>query len=88
MRVEVVFALPDRQFLETVTVPDDAVVADALRLCGVESRFPDVDFGRLQAGIWGKAVARTHVLRDGDRIEVYRPLEMDPREARRLKVGI
>jgi putative ubiquitin-RnfH superfamily antitoxin RatB of RatAB toxin-antitoxin module len=88
MQVEVSFGLPDRQLLETVTVPDDAVVADALRLCGIEERFPDVSFDELQAGIWGQPVERTHGLRDGDRVEVYRPLAMDPREARRLKVGV
>ena len=88
MQVEVAFALPDRQWLETVTVPDDAVVADALRLCGIEERFPEVSFDELQAGIWGKPVERMHALRQGDRVEVYRPLEMDPREARRLKAGV
>lgn len=88
MRVEVVFALPERQFLEAVIVPDDAVVADAIRLCGVERRFPDVRFDELQAGIWGNPVERTQALRDGDRVEIYRPLEVDPREARRLKAGI
>lgn len=88
MRVEVAFALPDRQWLETVTVPDDAVVADALRLCGVKERFPEVRFDELQAGIWGKPVQRKHALHEGDRVELYRPLEMDPREARRLKVGV
>lgn len=88
MQVEVVFALPERQFLEAVTVPDDAVVADAIRLSGVEQRFPGVRFDDLQAGVWGKPVERTHPLREGDRIEIYRPLEMDPRDARRLKAGV
>jgi putative ubiquitin-RnfH superfamily antitoxin RatB of RatAB toxin-antitoxin module len=88
MRIEVAFALPDRQWLESVTVPGDAVVADALRLCGVAERFPEVRFDELQAGIWGKPVERTHALREGDRVELYRPLEMDPREARRLKAGL
>ena len=88
MRVEVVFALPDRQSLETVTVDEGASVSDALRLSGVEERFPDVNFDDLQVGIWGKPVERAHSLRDGDRVEVYRPLEMDPREARRLKAGV
>ena len=88
MQVEVVFALPDRQMLEVVTVPDDAVVADALRLSSIGARFPGIAFDELQAGIWGKPVERTQALRDGDRVEIYRPLEMDPREARRLKVGV
>ena len=88
MQVEVAFALPDRQWLQSVTVRDDSVVADALRLCGIEERFPEVSFDELQAGIWGKPVECTHALREGDRVEVYRALEMDPREARRLKVGV
>ena len=88
MRVEVVFALPDRQSLETVTVDDGASVADALRLSGIEERFPDVSLDELQVGIWGKPVERTQALRDGDRVEIYRPLELDPREARRLKAGV
>ena len=88
MRVEVVFALPDRQSLEAVTVDDSASVADALRLSGIEERFPDVSFDELQVGIWGKPVERTQALRDGDRVEIYRPLELDPREARRLKAGV
>ena len=88
MRVEVAFALPDRQLLETVSVPEDAVMADALRLCTIDERFPEVSLDELQAGIWGKPVERTQALREGDRVEVYRPLEMDPREARRLKVGV
>lgn len=88
MQVEVAFALPERQFLETITLPDNAVVADAIRTSGVRETFPEVSFDVLQAGIWGKPVDRTHALRDGDRVEIYRPLEMDPREARRLKVGV
>ena len=88
MRVEVVFALPDRQWLETVTVDDGAIVADALRVSGIEEHFPEVSFDELQVGIWGKPVERAHTLRDGDRVEIYRPLEMDPREARRLKAGV
>ena len=88
MRVEVVFALPERQALETVEMPEGATVADAIEKSGVERQFPDVSFAALQAGVWGKLVDRDHVLSDGDRVEIYRPLEMDPREARRLKAGL
>jgi putative ubiquitin-RnfH superfamily antitoxin RatB of RatAB toxin-antitoxin module len=88
MRVEVVFALPDRQWFETVSVHEGASVADALRLSGIEEGFPEFSFDELQVGIWGKPVERARTLRDGDRVEVYRPLEMDPREARRLKAGV
>ena len=88
MQIEVVFALSGKQFLETVTVSPHATVADAIRLSGVERHFPGIDFDELQAGVWGKPQDRGHPLREGDRVEIYRPLEMDPREARRLKAGV
>ena len=88
MRVEVVFALPERQVLSPVDLPDGATVADAIRRSGVAREFPDVDVASLQAGIWGKPAERGQELRAGDRVELYRPLEINPREARRLKAGL
>jgi putative ubiquitin-RnfH superfamily antitoxin RatB of RatAB toxin-antitoxin module len=88
MQVEVVFAVPERQLLEVVHVPDGATVADAIRRSGIGRMFPEVDTDALQAGIWGKTVDRDQLLKDGDRVELYRPLAMDPRDARRLKAGI
>jgi putative ubiquitin-RnfH superfamily antitoxin RatB of RatAB toxin-antitoxin module len=88
MRIEVAFALPDRQFLECIDVGEGATVADAIRQSGLARRFPEVDIEKLEAGVWGRPARRDRVLAEGDRVEVYRPLEMDPREARRLKAGI
>ena len=87
MQVEVVFALPERQVLVTVSVPDDATVADVLTASRIARQFPD-DLDALQAGIWGQPVDRSQVVKEGDRIELFRPLEMDPREARRLKARV
>jgi putative ubiquitin-RnfH superfamily antitoxin RatB of RatAB toxin-antitoxin module len=88
MQVEVAFATPDRQFLECIEVADGATVDDAIRNSDLARRFPEVDFEHLDVGIWGKPAPRDRVLAEGDRVEVYRALEMDPREARRLKAGI
>ena len=88
MQVEVVFALPDRQVLENVILPEGATIADAIRRSNLQKLFPGTDLDGLDAGVWGKPAARDRVLREGDRVEIYRPLEMDPREARRLKAGI
>lgn len=88
MRVEVVFALPDRQELLVVELPDGSSVGTAIEKSRLARQFPDVDFDALQAGVWGKPTARSHVVKEGDRVELYRPLAMDPREARRLKVGV
>jgi putative ubiquitin-RnfH superfamily antitoxin RatB of RatAB toxin-antitoxin module len=88
MRVEVVFALPDEQVLEALEVEAGASVAQAIYLSGIERRFPEIDISALQVGIWGQPVDRSRVLREGDRVEIYRPLAIDPREARRLKAGV
>ena len=87
MQVEIVFALPQRQTLIEIEVEEGATVADVLRLSRLSEAFPQENLAVLQAGIWGKPVARDQRVRDGDRVELYRPLEIDPKEARRLKVG-
>ena len=88
MRVEVVFALPERQVLLTVNLKDGATVADALEASRIARQFPDEDLDALQTGLWGQPVDRDRPVKDGDRVELFRPLEMDPREARRLKAGV
>ena len=88
MQVEVVFALPERQVLRTLELPDGSTVGDAILHSKLALEFPEADFDELQAGVWGRPVDRSQLLNDGDRVELYRPLAMDPREARRLKVGI
>ena len=87
MRVEVVFALAEKQALQAVDLPDGATVAQAIDASAIARQFPGLDFGELQVGIWGKPVERDCAVQDGDRVELYRPLEMDPREARRLRAG-
>ena len=83
IQVEVVFATPETQALLSVSLCSGACVADALSHSDLARRFPEIDFDRLQAGVWGHPVTRSHVLCDGDRIEIYRPLQLDPKEARR-----
>ena len=85
MQVEVVFALTDIQVLRTVQLPTGATVAEAIEASDIAEHFPGMDLGELQAGIWGKRVERDRLVQDGDRVELYRPLDIDPREARRLR---
>ncbi len=59
------------------------LVANMIAASGIEARFPRDDFGACQVGIWGRIAGRDSVLQDGDRVEIYRPLKRDPREARR-----
>jgi putative ubiquitin-RnfH superfamily antitoxin RatB of RatAB toxin-antitoxin module len=83
IKVEVVYATPENQVLLPVILQAGSTVADALRESGLPQQFPRVDFDQLQTGVWGNTVTREHALADGDRVEIYRPLELDPKEARR-----
>lgn len=81
--VEVVFAHSDRQLLLKLTVKPATTVAQAIAQSALAGEFPGVDFAACTVGIWGKIVSLEQPVREGDRIEVYRPLLIDPREARR-----
>lgn len=85
LRVEVVFALEERQSLVSVSVPAGSTVADAIDSSGLRDLFPDYDLLQLPVGIWGRPVDRQRKVQSGDRIEIYRPLQMDPMEARRQR---
>lgn len=83
MRVEVVYALPERQSLVAVSLPAPATARQAVAASGLLQRYPDIDLHHVTLGVFGMVVAHDHALREGDRVEIYRPLRMDPREARR-----
>jgi len=81
--VEIVVALPERQELAVVRVPAGTAVGAAVELSGVPSRFPEIDAANCPVALWGSVIDRQATLRDGDRIELLRPLVQDPRDARR-----
>lgn len=81
--VEVVYARPGKQVLLNVEIEAGATVADVIAESGIGARFGAEDFDGLPVGIWGRVVDRDHEVRPGDRVEIYRPLVIDPREARR-----
>ena len=62
-----------------------ACVADAVRASGFAARHPDMDLGALRTAVWGVVRPLDHRLRDRDRVELLRPLKVDPKEARRLR---
>lgn len=85
LRVEVAVAWPAQQVRVEVELPAGSSVGDAIRASKIEQRFPDLDVRPDRIGIFGRLCQPEREVRDGDRIEIYRPLEMDPREARRLR---
>lgn len=88
IRVEVAYALADRQWLLTIEVPTETTVRQAIRLSGLPEQIPGLDFEAMPVGIFSRRCSLDTVVRDGDRIELYRPLQVDPKEARRRRAGI
>ena len=78
-----VYAAESEQVLVPVTLSLGATVQDAVDASGLVARFPGHRLNESPCGIWGEVVERSRTLREGDRVEFYRPLHMDPREARR-----
>ena len=87
LRVEVAYALPTQQVLLQLNLPDGATVESAIMKSGVLTQFPDIDLMRNKVGIFSKVVALDTLLRDRDRIEIYRPLIADPKEIRRQRAS-
>jgi len=85
IHVEVVYAERDRVWSRALMLPDGATVATAVADSGLAAERPDVRLGDDCLGVFGRRVKPDRVLRDGDRVEVYRPLLLDPMEARRRR---
>ncbi len=83
MRIEVVYALPDGQDIVELNLAAGATAADAVKASGIAARHRGIDLSRL--GIFGRRVDAEARLSDGDRVEIYRPLALDPKEARRRR---
>ncbi|GLQ52074.1 RnfH family protein [Dyella flava] len=85
--VEVVCATADRQYLRRVTLPAGSTVIQAVEQSGLLQEMPEVDMDPSRLGIFSRRVAPDDVLQDGDRVEIYRPLSLDPKDARRRRAG-
>jgi putative ubiquitin-RnfH superfamily antitoxin RatB of RatAB toxin-antitoxin module len=81
--VEIAVALSDVQELITLTLDPGTTVTSAIEQSGIYDRFAGAGLRSLPAGIWGRLVDHDRIVKNGDRIELYRPLQIDPREARR-----
>ena len=84
-RVEVAYATPLRQEVIEVVIPPGASIEQVIRESGLLERFPEIDLARSRVGIFGEIASLQDPVRDGDRVEIYRPLLADPKDARRLR---
>jgi len=81
MKVSVIYALPQEQYLEALDVADAISVEDAIKMSHVLERFPEIDLAVYKVGVFAKLAKLDQILRDGDRVEIYRSLPRKPRDA-------
>lgn len=87
IHVEVVYALQDRQKVMMLQLPAGASLREAVERSGLMAEFPEIDLAVNKFGIWNKLAKPDAVLRDNDRVEIYRPLIADPKEVRRQRAA-
>ncbi len=85
IKIEVVYALPHEQVLLKLDVPEQTTIAEAVKLSGLREKFPEIDLEKGKFGLYGKLCKADVVLREKDRVEIYRPLIADPKEVRKKR---
>jgi putative ubiquitin-RnfH superfamily antitoxin RatB of RatAB toxin-antitoxin module len=87
IRIEIVYAEPQRSIDKSLNVEQGARIADALKLASLDEDFQGVDLANATVGIFGSVASRDRPLKEGDRIEIYRPLAEEPKLARRKRAS-
>lgn len=85
IKVEVVYALPEKQYLLKVRLAQGSTVEQAIAASGILELRTDIDLAKNKVGIFSRPVKLTDTVNDGDRVEIYRPLIADPKELRRQR---
>jgi putative ubiquitin-RnfH superfamily antitoxin RatB of RatAB toxin-antitoxin module len=85
IKIEVAYAMPDKQCILTVEVVAETTIEMAIISSGILTRFPGIRLQTAGVGVFGKRRQLSDAVQDGDRIEIYRPLMIDPKDARRAK---
>lgn len=85
LQVEVAYALPDQQVILTLSVPSGTNVEETIKRSGILERFPEIDLSQNKVGVFSKLTKLDALLRNKDRVEIYRPLIADPKEVRRKR---
>jgi putative ubiquitin-RnfH superfamily antitoxin RatB of RatAB toxin-antitoxin module len=87
MNIEVVYPLPEKQEIFTVSLPAGASVRQAIEASSVLLKYPDIDMSKNKIGVFARLVKPDAPLRDRDRVEIYRPLIADPKEVRKQRAA-
>lgn len=83
--IRVAYSTREEQVIIELSVPHGTTIQEAIQRSGILNRYPDIDLRRQGVGVFGQARALDYCPRTGDRIEIYRPLVLDPKEARRKR---
>jgi putative ubiquitin-RnfH superfamily antitoxin RatB of RatAB toxin-antitoxin module len=87
VHVQLCYARPDRQFLLDLTVAPGTTILQVIERSGIVQQAPEIDVSVMRVGIYGKLKALDTVLREHDRVEIYRALIADPKETRRRRAA-
>ncbi|RTL58022.1 MAG: RnfH family protein [Rhodocyclaceae bacterium] len=87
INVEVIYALPQRQELVTVKLPEGSTLQQAVEASGLLAKYPEIDLTKGRFGIFAKLSKLDALVRDRDRVEIYRPLLADPKEVRKQRAA-
>jgi len=85
MNVGVCYAEADRQLWMRLEVPDNSTVEETIKLSGVLIRYPEINLTNQKVGIFGKIAALDATVKDGDRVEIYRQITVDPQTVQRRR---
>lgn len=87
IQIEVIYALADRQELRALKVAAGCTVGQAIEASGLLAKYPEIDLAKNKLGVFAKLSKADTVLRDRDRVEIYRPLIADPKEVRKQRAA-
>ncbi len=87
IKIEVVYALPQRQDLVRLNMVVGSTLQQAIEKSGLLDKYPEIDLAKAKTGIYGKLSKADTLLRDRDRVEIYRPLIADPKEVRKQRAA-
>lgn len=87
LSVEVVYALPKKQEIVAVKIPEGGTARQAVEASGLLQKYPEIDLAKNKLGVFAKLTKPDAALRDQDRVEIYRPLIADPKEVRKQRAA-
>lgn len=86
--IEVVYGTSGEQVLIPLNCEHPITISQAVKSSGILDRFPEIELKDNMVGVYGYRQALSHPLRDGDRVEIYRPLHLSPNEARKMRAAL